>query len=78
MAILLALLSGLVIATFLPYGFPNFLKGLDRGDPFSLGLLVSIMGLGFILLHKIGFGFAYKEEFETTDANPALEQSSSR
>jgi hypothetical protein len=72
MAILLTLLTGLVTATFLPYGFPNFLNGLDRGDPFSLALLVSIMGTGFVLLHKIGFGFSYKEEFETTD--PAHEQ----
>jgi predicted MFS family arabinose efflux permease len=73
-AILLALLAALVIATFAPYGFVSFLKGLDKGDPSDLALLVSIMGVGFVLLHKLGFGLDYKEEIGTVDPDPAQEQ----
>lgn len=66
-AILSAIVGGLVIATFTLYDFMNFLRGIRVGDPFALALLVSIMGSGFVLLHKLGFSFTYKDEIELAD-----------
>lgn len=66
-AILSTILTGLVIATFFPDGFMNFLVGLRTGDPISLTLMVSIIGSGFVLLHSLGFVFDYKEQIELSD-----------
>jgi len=66
--ILLAVLASLITSTFIPYGFPSFLKSLDTGHPIALGLLISIIATAFFLLHKLGFEISYKEEFETIDS----------
>jgi len=71
--VLLAILAALVIITFAPYGFVNFLQRLDKGEPLALALLISIMGVGFLLLHKLGFGIAYKEEIGTLDPDATHE-----
>ena len=63
-AILFIILSCLVVATSIPYGFVNFLQRLGAGDPFSLTLTISIIGIIFFLLEKLGLTLAYKEEIE--------------
>ena len=72
--VLLAILAALVIITFAPYGFVNFLQGLHKGEPLALALLISIMAVGFLLLHKLGFGIAYKEEIGTLGPDAAQER----
>jgi hypothetical protein len=63
-AIISSVLAGLVAAPFTLYDFMIYLGLLKGGDPFALSLLVSIMVTGYVLLHKLGFDFSYKEEIE--------------
>jgi hypothetical protein len=63
----MALLTGLLIATFTLYDFMNFLTRIRQGNPIALALPVSIIGIGFIMMHKLGLDVSYKEEIEQAD-----------
>lgn len=57
---LLVILTGLIVLILVPYGLQDFLYGIGHSEPASLALLISVIGVIFILLHE--FGLRYKED----------------
>jgi hypothetical protein len=64
----IAILSGLsvtlVLMTITLYDFTEYLTDLKNGNISALAILVSIIGLIFVLMQKLGLNFGYREEVE--------------
>ena len=61
-AILSIALAGILVGIGTVYGFMNFLVGLRVGDLPAIGILMAVVGLGIVIMHKLGFELTYKEE----------------
>ena len=61
-AILSIALAGILVGIGTVYGFMNFLVGLRVGDLPAIGILMTVIGLGIVIMHKLGFELTYKEE----------------
>jgi len=61
--------AGILIGIVTVYGFMNFLVGIRVGDLSAIGLLMAIMGLGIVILHKLGFELSYQEEVGMPEGN---------
>lgn len=55
-------LAGILVGIVTLYGFMNFLVGIRVGDLPAIGMLMGVMGLGIVILHKLGFELSYQEE----------------
>jgi hypothetical protein len=62
LAVLSIALAGILIGIVTVYGFMNFLVGIRVGDLPAISLLMATIGLGIVILHKLGFDLSYKEE----------------
>ena len=74
---LIAILATLLILIFVPIGFSNFLLGLSGKSnviiaTFSMTLLISVIGTSFVLLHKLGLQFDFKDEPAVEDSETKL------
>ena len=61
-AILSIALAVILVGIGTVYGFMNFLVGLRVGDLPAIGILMAVVGLGIVIMHKLGFELTYKEE----------------
>lgn len=62
------ILAGLLIASV--YDLGQFLVDLKSANPLAIALLMIMLGLGFAILHDLGFDFSYKDEIEFQDNIP--------
>jgi Na+/melibiose symporter-like transporter len=57
--ILFAILGGLLILVFRPFGYSTFLAELGQHNVFAILLLVSIIGIILLILQRLQLIFAY-------------------
>lgn len=74
-AVLSIVLAGLLIGIVTVYGFMNFLVGIRVVDLSAIGLLMAVIGLGIVILHKLGFELSYQEEIGMPEEGRNLPQS---
>ena len=54
LAFLIGVLATLVVLTARPFGFKTFLEALANNSPYSLALLIAIVGISFVLAYRLG------------------------
>ena len=61
-AILVSLVTILVLS---PAGVFGFMHSVGETNLFSIAIIVSLIGILFVLLNRIGFSFGYVEEINS-------------